>query len=349
MGSGGSQKVFASVKSYSQRGKLLTKTELQTLAESRDLDELITRIKNTKYSDAVSKVNKPFTAGKIESALRSELAEIHYSIAKTAGKSDILDAYYLKFLISNLKVILKGKALGKSQEEIEPHLNLHAEELINQRDIIIKALTAKDLEEAIASLSSIEFGEEMAKAVTLYNDKKNVQVFDVLLDKILYQQLGRAMRNSRDREIMRLVGMDIDFYNVLSILRGKFWGLDEDQIQNLIVTHTPSIPKDLLGKMISSDSVRSVLDELSTTRYRDIIPQTEDNMEAVSTFEHSFEMAIYKAVNRSFTKMFSFSTIIGITKLTSYEVRNIAAIAFAVEQKIEPQTTMSRLIVEQEE
>lgn len=349
MGSGGSQKVFASVKSYSQRGKLLTKTELQTLAESRDLDELITRIKNTKYSDAVSKVNKPFTAGKIESALRSELAEIHYSIAKTAGKSDILDAYYLKFLISNLKVILKGKALGKSQEEIEPHLNLHAEELINQRDVIIKALTAKDLEEAIASLNSIEFGEEMAKAVTLYNDKKNVQVFDVLLDKILYQQLGRAMRNSRDREIMRLVGMDIDFYNILSILRGKFWGLDEDQIQNLIVTHTPSIPKDLLGKMISSDSVRSVLDELSTTRYRDIIPQTEDNMEAVSTFEHSFEMAIYKAVNRSFTKMFSFSTIIGITKLTSYEVRNIAAIAFAVEQKIEPQATMSRLIVEQEE
>jgi V/A-type H+-transporting ATPase subunit C len=349
MGSGGSQKVFASVKSFSQRGKLLSKAELQTLAESRDLDELITRIKNTKYVDAVSKINKPFTAGKIESALRSELAEIHYSIANTAGKSDILDAYYLKFLITNLKVILKGKALGKLQEEIEPHLNLHAEELINQRDVIIKALTAKDLEEAIASLNTIEFGEELAKAMSLYNDKKNVQVFDVLLDKILYQQLGRAMRNSRDRETMKLVGMDIDYYNILSILRGKFWGLDEDQIQNLIVTHTPSIPKDLLGKLISSDSVRSVLDELASTRYRDIVPQTEDNMEAVAAFEHAFEMAIYKSVNRSFSKMFSFATIIGITKLTAYEVRNIAAIAFAVEQKIDPQTTMSRLIIEQEE
>jgi V/A-type H+-transporting ATPase subunit C len=47
--------------------------------------------------------------------------------------------------------------------------------------------------------------------------------------------------------------------------------------------------------------------------------------------------------------MFNFSTIVGITKLTGYEVRNIAAIAFAVEQKISPQTTMSRLIVEQQE
>jgi V/A-type H+-transporting ATPase subunit C len=143
--------------------------------------------------------------------------------------------------------------------------------------------------------------------------------------------------------------MDIDFYNILSILRGKFWGLDEEQIKNLIVTHTPSIPQDLLGKMISCDSVKNVLDELLTTRYRDLVPQTEDSIEAISQFEHSFEMAIYKAVNRSFTKMFSFATIIGITKLTAYEVRNISAIAFAVEQKIAPQTTMSRLIIEEQE
>ncbi|MGQ0605390.1 MAG: V0D/AC39 family V-type ATPase subunit [Candidatus Nitrosotenuis sp.] len=349
MGSGGSQKVFASVKSYSQRGRLLTKTELQTLAESRDLDELITRIKNTKYADAVSKVTKPLTAGKIESALRSKLAEIHYSIAKTAGNSDILDAYYLKFLISNLKIILKGKALGKTQEEIEPHLNLHAEELIKQRDVIVKALTAKNLEEAVTSLSSIEFGEEMAKAVALYNDKKNVQIFDVFLDKILYQQLGRAMRSAGEREVTKLVGMDIDFYNIMSILRGKFWDLDEDQIQSLIVTQTPSIPRDLLGKMISSDSVQSVLDELVSTRYKDLIPQAEDSLDVISQFERTFEMATYKAVNRSFTKMFSFGTVVGITKLTTYEVRNIAAIAFAVEQKISPQITMSRLITDQEE
>ncbi|TBR24602.1 MAG: ATPase [Candidatus Nitrosotenuis sp.] len=345
---GGSQKVFSSVKSFSQRGRLLTKTELQTLAESRDLEELLTRIKNTKYADAVSKLQKPFTAGKIESALRSDLADTHYSIARTAGQSDVLDAYYLKFIISNLKLILKGKALGKSQEEIEPHLNLHAEELVKQRDIILKALVAKDLEEAVASLATIEFGDEVAKAVALYNEKKNIQVFDVFLDKILYQQLGRAIRNSRDRDLMRLAGMDIDFYNIMSILRGKFWGLDEEQIKNLIVTQTPSIPKDLLGKMMSADSVKSVFDELASTRYRELAPQTENDIEAISEFEHSFEMAIYKAVNRSFSKMFNFSTIVGITKLIAYEVRNIAAIAFAVEQKIPPQTTMSRLIIESE-
>ena len=79
------------------------------MAESRDLDELMTRIKNTVYGEAVSEVEKPYTSQGIESALKSHLADVHYSIAKTAGESRILDAYYLKFIISNLKQILKEK------------------------------------------------------------------------------------------------------------------------------------------------------------------------------------------------------------------------------------------------
>jgi V/A-type H+-transporting ATPase subunit C len=301
MGSG-SQKVFASVKSYSKKGRLLPKSEFQTLAESRDLDELITRIKNTVYADSVSNISKPFTSEKIESALRSHLADVHYSIAKTGGGSKVLDAYYVKFIISNLKLILKGRVLGKSQEEIEPHLNLHAEELIKQRDIILKALVAKDLEETVSSLNTTIFGEDIAKAVTLYNDKKNIQIFDTYFDKILVKQLSAALRVSGDKDLARPVGMNIDFYNLLSILRGKFWGLDEQQIQDLIVSHTSSAPKDLLGRMIAAESVKDALNELSNTKYKDLIPQTEKDIDAISEFERAFEMAIYQSAKNTLRK-----------------------------------------------
>jgi len=345
MGSTGAQKVYASVKSYSQRGRLLPKSILQTLAESRDLDELVTRIKNTKYADGISKITKPYTAEKIESTLRSHLADIHFSIAKTAG-NPVLDAYYTRFLVWNLKLILKGKILNKNQSEIEPYLNLHAEELIKKRDIILKALVARDLEETVTNLNSTEFGEDIAKAVALYNDKKNIQIFDTYFDKIIIQQIGSALRVSGDKDVSRIVGMEIDFYNLLSVLRGKFWGLDEQQIHDLIVSHTSSAPKDLLGRMIAAPSVRESFNELTNTRYKDLIPQSEGDIDAIAEFERKFEIAMYKAAINTFTRMFSAATSVGITKLTSYEVRNIAAIAFAVEQKISPQTTMSKLIVE---
>ncbi len=341
---GASKNVYVSVKSYSKRGKLLKKEDFQTLAESRDLDELLTRIKNTVYGESVSEVEKPYTSHGIESALRSHLADVHYNISKTAG--GVLDAYYLKFIIANLKQILKGKALGKSQEEIESHVNLHAEELIKQRDIVIKALVAKDLEETVANLNQTEFGEDIAKAAALYADKKNLQIFDTYFDKILISRLVKALR-SGDNSASKLVAMDIDFYNILSVIRGKFWGLDEQQIQDLLVVQSPTA-KELLARMISAGSIRDAFNELSTTRYKDLIPQVENELDAIAEFERAFELSIYRASLNSFTKMFSLVTTVGITKLTAYEVRNLAAIAYAVEQKIPTETTMSKLILETE-
>ena len=344
---GGSKNVYASVKAYSKRGKLLAKADFQTLAESRDLEELMTRIKNTVYGDAVADVQKPYTSQNIESALRSKLADIHYSIAKTSGNSGVLDAYYMKFIVSNLKLILKGKILGKPQEEIESHVNLHAEELIKQRDVVIKALVAKDFEEAVASLNSVQFADEIAKAATLYNEKKNLQIFDTYFDKILFQHLASSMKNYSDKDATKIVSMDIDFYNILSVIRGKFWGLQDEQIEDLIISTSPSA-RELFGRMMSAATVRDAFNEISTTKYKNLIPQIENELDAIAEFERAFEMLIYNTSLRSFTKMFSFGTIVGITKLTSFEIRNLAAIAFAVEQKIPTETTMSKLILKEE-
>jgi len=339
----GSKNVFAAVKSYSKRGKLLKNADFQTLAESRDLDELMTRIKNTTYGESISNVQKPYTSLGIENALRGHLADVHYSISKTAGESKILDAYFSKFLISNLKQILKGKVLKKSQEDIESHINFRAEELIKQRDVVVKALVAEDLEEAVASLNQAEFGEEIAKAAALYEERKNIQIFDTYFDKILFTRLVKALK-SGGLDAGKLIGMDIDFYNILSVIRGKFWGLDDTQIQDLIIVQCP-VAKDLLTRMISASTIKDAFSELSNTKYKNLIPQVENELDAIAEFERAFELSIYQASINSFTKMFSLATTIGIIKLTAYEVRNLAAIAYAVEQKIPTETTMSKLIL----
>lgn len=342
---GRTKNVYASVKSYSQRGKLLKREDYQTLAESRNLDELMTRMRNTIYEDVVADAPKPYTAQGIESVIRGHLAYLHYNIARTVGDSPILDSYYLRFAVSNLKAILKGKALGKTQEEVEVHINLRAEELLKQRDIVVKALVAKDLEEAVAGLAATQFGDQVARAAAAYGETGNIQVFDTYFDKILYQYLSRALRNTGDRDIIRIVGLDVDSYNMLSVIRGKFWELGESIMEDLVVAPTPSAPRELLGRMMAAGSVRDALNELSTTRYRDLVPQTDNEMDAVAQFERALEREIYAASARSFTKMFGFATIIGITKLTAYETRNLAAVAFAVEQGIQPKVTMSKLVL----
>ena len=38
---------------------------------------------------------------------------------------------------------------------------------------------------------------------------------------------------------------------------------------------------------MAAENVKDALDELSTTRYKDFIPETEDEVEAIAEFEHA--------------------------------------------------------------
>lgn len=339
--------VYAGVKSYSIKGKMLARKDLQILSESRDLDELITRIKGTSYAETISKVVKPYTSAKIEMALRERQADLHFKMIHAAGSDNVLYAYYLKLILQNLKIVLKGKILGRDQAEIESAVNLHASELIKERDIIVKAMIAKDVEEAVTTLKIIGIGGEVEKAFALYHDKKQIQVLDLYFDKFFYDNLSRVIKTSTEIKLHTLCGTEIDYHNMMCVLRGKFWNLDENQIQDLIVHGASGSSKEILTRMISADSIKSALNELASTKYGSLVPQEDSPIEAISQFERAFEMRIYNMMQSQFGKMFGFTTVVAIVRLIEYEIRNLSSIAFAVEQGIPAETTMSRLIVKE--
>lgn len=338
-------RIFGSVKSFTAKGRMLPKDVLHTLAESRDMDELVTRIKNTMYLDAVSKLQKPYTAEAVENALREYLVNFHASMAAIAQGSDVINAYFMRYIIWNLKLTLKGKALGKSYEEILPYVNLRAEELVGRRDIVVKALVAKDLDEAVNSLGGSEFAEDAMKAVNAYREKGDLQMFDTFLDHIFYNALNRALTTSGgESDIKSLVVPEIDGYSILSILRAKFWGLDEQQTRDLIVTTTSTVTEDTVQKMINAETVIDAIAELGTTTYSSLIPQTTNDIEAISQIESSFEKMLLKRCISAFRMMFSHATMIAAIKMKMIEVRNLAAIAYAVEQKAGVDVVMSKLL-----
>jgi len=326
---------------------MLSKTELQTLAEARDMDELVTRIKNTVYLDALAKITKPYTAEKIEGALREYLVNIHAKMVSVTGGSSILSAYFLKYIIWNLKIVLKGKALGKSYDELAPKVNLRAEELLGRRDIIVKALVSKNLDEAISALAGSEVAEDAAKAAAVYKDKGDLRVFDTYLDRTLYLHLGRAMNaESQSMDVKNIVSTDIDSYNVLAVLRGKFWNLSPSDISDLIVTTTSKVTKDTIQKMINTEKISEAIGELATTVYKDIIPQSAtSDIDAILQLESGFESIELKRVISAFRTMFSVGIVVAALKLLMIEVRNMSAIASGIEQKVGTEAIVSRLII----
>jgi V/A-type H+-transporting ATPase subunit C len=329
-------KIFGTVLAHSLRGKMLSKSELQTLAESRDIEELVTRMKNTVYLDALAKLTRPFTAEKVEGALREYLVNQHAKMVNIANGSAILNAYFVRHITWNLKIILKGKAMGRTYEELLPKINLRAEELVGRRDLVVKALVAKDFDEAVNSLTGSEFGEDAKKAAQSYKEKGDVRVFDTYLDHAFYKSLDRAVVfESKLQDAQKLVGIDIDAYNVLAVLRGKYWGLSPADVADLIVTTTTKVSKDMLQKMINTEKIQEAIGELAATTYKDLIPRSAANdIDAIMQLEAGFEKEALKRIMNSFRTVFTIANLLASLKLMGYEIRNLAAIAAGVEQKI---------------
>jgi V/A-type H+-transporting ATPase subunit C len=338
-------KIFGTVLAHSLRGKMLSRTEFQTLAESRDVDELVTRMKNTVYLDALAKLTKPYTAEKVESALREHLVNQHAKIVNIANGSAILSAYFVRYITWNLKIILKGKALGRTYEELLPKVNLRAEELVGRRDLVVKALVAKDFDEAVNSLAGSEFGEDARKAAQAYKEKGDVRVFDTFLDHAFYKSLDRAVVfESKLQDTSKVAAVDVDAYNVLAVLRGKFWGLSPAEVSDLIVT-TGKVSKDVLQRMINTEKIQEAIGELAGTAYKELVPRSAANdIDAIMQLEAGFEKEALRRIMNSYRTVFTVANLLASIKLMEFEIRNLAAIAAGVEQKIPSDKILASLV-----
>ncbi|MEM3615019.1 MAG: V-type ATPase subunit [Nitrososphaerales archaeon] len=348
---------YLMAKCFAEKGKLLQRAMLETLAESKGLEDLVGRLKGTPYNEAVSRITRPYTSDKLEMAFREHLASTHYSLIRVSPRNSFLTAYYNKHLIWNLKTIAKGKALGLTYEEIASKVNLYAEELIERRNLIVKALTAPDLPSLVQTLGKTEFSQEIAKAAQLYSEKGDLRIFDTYLDKAFYTHLlteyNKLSRRtiylkrrpiSEQANVRPLVSVDIDAYNILSALRAKVWELTAPQTRELVIEAAFNLTQKKLNSIIGAPNLNEALKKVAETPYGKLIPPGVVGEEAIRKLENEFEIYIYKQALKAFTWQISgLGVALALIKLKEAEVRNLSALAFGVEQGLSAKEVMSKM------
>ena len=77
------------------------------------MDELVTRIKNTVYLDAFAKLVKPYTAEKIEGALREYLVNSHAKMVNITGGCRNSKCLFCQICYLEFKNSFEGKGSGE--------------------------------------------------------------------------------------------------------------------------------------------------------------------------------------------------------------------------------------------
>ncbi|HZW54770.1 MAG TPA: V-type ATPase subunit [Nitrososphaerales archaeon] len=342
-----SKSVYSGTKAFAVRGALLNYSTFDELADSDSLDTFVSKLKGTAYGDAISDLQRPYDAVRIELALQRRLAKVARSMITATSNSKVLQAYYSKFLSNNLKNILKGLALERSYEDISKFVDLYVEELVGTRDVIVRALASKRLDEAVSALRSTQYGEAAEAAVKAFQETKNFQVIDLYIDRAYYRNLLAAFLSERTdkRELRELIAVDIDAFNVTSVLRSREWGLQPGEAEGMIVEPEFRVPKEILVALARSESSSESISQLERTPYSGIVTQQDaSNPSWIGVLEGNFEILKLRAARRTFTwDIFSISEAIGILKLIEYEIRALAAVAFGIEQKIPRSEIMQSL------
>jgi V/A-type H+-transporting ATPase subunit C len=347
-----SSRTYVGTKAFALRGSLLDTATVQKLAETTSMDELVNRLRGTPYADVLSGLSPPYNGRRIELALRERLAVVHHSITQGAGRYGILELYYLKNIAWDLKLALKAKALNRPYETTLEYIDMKAEELVGRRDIIIKVLSARDVNEAVTMLSGTEFFSDVEKALASYTAKGEIRFFDVFIDRAVLSAISKeyalnprlyAGKSADVNGVREIVALDVDAYNVLSVLRSKLWGLSETEIQELIITPARRIQLSTLMSMAGADSVAEAV-KLIESSYRFQLQGAQNDEELIDLVEDGFSKQPRETATLSFVwQGLSPGTILALIKLLEFEVSNLAAIAVGVEAGIDSKKIISKL------
>jgi V/A-type H+-transporting ATPase subunit C len=346
-----SSKTYVGTKAFALRGSLLDAATVQKLAESTSLEELVNRLRSTPYADSLAGLSAPFNARRIELALRERLATVHHSVTQGAGRYGILQLYYLKNIAWDLKLALKARALNRTYEETVEYLDMKAEELVGRRDLMVRVLSAKDIGEAVTMLSGSEFFADVERALAAYNSRGEVRFFDVYIDHAVLSAISKeyslnpklyAGKSADVNGIAALVALDVDSYNVLSVLRSKLWGLSESEVQELIVTPAKRVQAQTLSSMATADSISEAV-KLMESSYRFPLSAQGDE-ELIDQVEDGFAKKMKDTATLAFVwQGLSPGTILAFIKLLEFEVNNLAAVAIGVEAGMDPKRILSKL------
>lgn len=347
--------VYLGTRAAAIRGTLLGPNVIEKLADSQSVEELVNRLRGTSYSEALARLQSPFTARKLELAFRERLADAHFVLMNAGSKYELIQLYYFKNIAWDLKSALKSKALRKSYEESIEYLDMHSEELVGRRELIVKVLSAKDLQEAASLLSGTEFGEDIVKALAAFNNSGEIRFFDIYVDHAVlsniaktYSSDSKMYSSSRAADIGGvgdMVALDIDSYNILSVLRAKLWGLSEAETRRLIITPTYRALHSLILRMISTESVSEAAKLVEGLHGITQLASGNDE-ELIDTMEETFTLQTKRTASRAFVwQGLGPTSALATVKLLEFEVRNLAAIAIGVEAHLPPKNVVSKLLL----
>ncbi len=344
---------YSNARVKAMKGLLLKPNFLDDLIKVGSIAAMIELLQRTPYKGDFADASVNYTGSElIELAAAKNLAGTVRKLIKITPKSDkeVLRALLLKYDLLNLKTIMHAKKLGKTFEEVRPHLvqagGLTEDDFRNlmkaDEKNIIREIRRTPLGEQMLSQSTAQFSRGMWNKFNAA--LKSLDAFmqmETIVDAYSYLLMDKALSDSGSRDIehiRKIMKREIDAKNILIIERLK---KHEKKNFSEHLIRGGTLSEAMVKKIIESKDIPGTVRLVSSKFSR-----LDFNGEDLSDLEIALEKSIAAQKTLAFHRgMLSVGVIIGFMLLKEEEVANLRKIAKGKEFGIPEKDVREMLVI----
>lgn len=337
---------FAAVNSKvkSLEGKLLDESDYMNLIQCRSLCDVLKYLKEeTAYSEVLKDYDvEQLHRGKLEIILKKSFVQKlnrlrHYFYGDYRKLFSIM---FMKYEIEDLKVILRGKYIGREREYISSLITY--ESPLNSMDYS-ELLNARDVEDFVDKLKDTKY-HKFLKPLMPYVQQEGLFRLETTLDFAYFSTLRKYVKrlDKESMEIMKkITGTYADMLNIEWIIRGKtYYGLSPEELFNYTIYDGYHLKREILKKMCYAKNQEELGEIARDTEYAGMF----EGMEG----EHLMGKQMLTCLRGMFNKYrrenrLDVSVVISYLELLSIEIRDITSIVENKRYGIESEKTLSYL------
>ena len=300
--------IQSSVRIRHAEKKLLTKQQLQRLADAKNLEDAIKLLNETSYSSELSKLDRPEN---YEQVLSEVLNKTYKEAMEISPEKSLVEILSCKYDYHNLKVLVKENILKEKFDSM--YCMLDGNEIEAFRELALK--------------NDEGLSKDFKECLDFFETTKDPQDIDVFIDKKYFEKVLSLAEDFKLEMITEYFKAMIDFINLRTFIRCRKQNQVKETLEKVLIKGGDIETDKILDMFYEDIEILPVkLKAYKIGRVLSKIVEEYKNTNSLNGFEKSMDDYLVEIVRKAKSIHYGAEVIFSFLFAKELEIKNLRLI-----------------------
>ena len=300
--------IQSSVRIRHAEKKLLTKQQLQRLADAKNLEDAIKLLNETSYSSELSKLDRPEN---YEQVLSEVLNKTYKEAMEISPEKSLVEILSCKYDYHNLKVLVKENILKEKFDSM--YCMLDGNEIEAFRELALK--------------NDEGLSKDFKECLDFFETTKDPQDIDIFIDKKYFEKVLSLAEGFKLEMITEYFKAMIDFINLRTFIRCRKQNQVKETLEKVLIKGGDIETDKILDMFYEDIEILPIkLKAYKIGRVLSKIVEEYKNTNSLNSFEKSMDDYLVEIVRKAKSIHYGAEVIFSFLFAKELEIKNLRLI-----------------------